>query len=115
MPIIEHGSVPMPRAVNLMSERTLVSPEVGSSSLIIKELELHPGWEGKLHTHPHDAVLMVTEGAVQMLLGDDLQTVRAGATMLAPPGVPHQLMNKLWIPVRLLVIYPTDRLETDYA
>jgi mannose-6-phosphate isomerase-like protein (cupin superfamily) len=33
--------------------------------------------------------------------------------MVAPPGVPHKLINQLWVPVRLLVIYPTTDLETD--
>ena len=76
-------------------------------------MELHPGWEGRLHTHPTDIAIMVTGGAVQMVVGDEIHTVRTGFTMVAPPGVPHKLINQLWVPVRLLVIYPTTALETD--
>ena len=57
---------------------------------------------------------MVTAGAVQFVLDDEVSTVRAGTTILAPPGVPHKLVNQLWIPVRMLVIYPTTDLETDF-
>ena len=113
MPVIEHSTIRMSEVVDYRSERTLVSKGQGATSLTIKELELHPGWEGRLHTHPTDIAIMVTGGAVQMVVGDEIHTVRAGFTMVAPPGVPHKLINQLWVPVRLLVIYPTSDLETD--
>ena len=114
MPIIEHSSIRMSPAAEYRAERTFVSPEQGAVSLTVKEVELHPGWEGRLHTHPTDMSIMVMAGAVQLIIGDELQTVRAGCTLFSPPGVPHKLINKLWIPVRLLVTYPTTDLVTDY-
>ena len=114
MSIIEHSAVRMPAPVDYRAERTFVSREQGAASLTIKEVELHPGWAGRLHTHPTDIAIMVSAGAVQLIIGDELQTVRAGCTLFAPPGVPHKLVNKLWIPVRLLVTYPTTDLITDY-
>ena len=114
MPIIEHGTVPMPEVVDHQRQRALVSKQQGAQSLTINEVELQPGWEGRLHTHPTDVAIMVMSGAVRMVLGDELRTVRPGFTLLAPPGVPHKLVNQLWIPVRVLVISPTTELETDY-
>ena len=114
MPIIEHSTIPMPEVVDHRRERWLVSREGGATSLSIKEVELHPGWEGRLHTHPRDTAIMVMAGAVQIMIGDELRTVRPGHTLLAPPGVPHKLINQLWVPVRLLVTYPSVELETDY-
>ncbi len=114
MPIIEHSAVRMPPPVGCRAERVLVSREQGALSLTIKEVELHPGWQGRLHTHPVDLSIMVMAGAVQLILGDELRTVRAGCTLFAPPGVPHKLVNKLWIPVRLLVTCPSAELDTDY-
>lgn len=114
MPIIEHSTVRMSATVDCRAERTFVSADQGAVSLTVKEVELHPGWEGRLHTHPTDIAIMVSAGAVQLIIGDELRTVRAGCTLFAPPGVPHKLINKLWIPVRLLVTYPTTDLETDY-
>jgi quercetin dioxygenase-like cupin family protein len=114
MPLIEHSEIRMPAAVDNHRERALVSKEQGAVSLTIKEVELHPGWEGRLHTHTTDIAIMVMAGAVQLILGEEVSTIRAGTTMFAPPGVPHKLVNQLWIPVRMLVTYPTTDLETDY-
>lgn len=114
MPIIEHSSIPMPAAIDHRAERSFVSPAQGALSLTVKEVDLHPGWQGRLHTHTTDQAIMVMAGAIQLILDDELRTVRAGCTLLAPPGVPHKLVNQLWIPVKLLVIYPAVELETDY-
>lgn len=114
MPIIEHSAIRMPELEEYRRERFLVSREGGAVSLTIKEVELHPGWQGRLHTHPIDVAVMVMAGAVQIVLGDETSTVRAGCTLLAPPGVPHKLVNQLWVPVRLLVTYPSSYLETDF-
>ena len=114
MPIIEHTEIRMPPVVERYRERILVSRENGAESLTIKEVELHPGYEGRLHTHSVDIAIMVMGGAVQMVLGEELRTVRAGCTLVAPPGVPHKLVNTLWTPVQLMVTYPTSELHTDY-
>ena len=114
MPIIEHSEIRMPEVTDRRSERFLVSPLEGATSLTIKEVELHPGWEGRLHTHPMDVAIMVMAGAVQIILDEELSTVRAGSTLLAPPGIPHKLINQLWVPVRVLVTYPSADPVTDY-
>lgn len=114
MPIIDHSTVRMPASVDRVSERYLVSKEQGAVSLTVKEMEIHPGWEGRMHTHPVDVSIQVTSGAVQAIVGDEVRTVRAGTTLLAPPGVPHKLVNHLWTPVVLLITYPTADPETDY-
>lgn len=114
MPVVEHGTVRMPAVVDYRTERTLVSGAQGATSLTVKEVELHPGWEGRPHTHPTDIAVMVTSGAIQMEIDGDLHTVRIGFTMVAPPGVPHRLINQLWVPATMLVIYPSSELETAY-
>ena len=85
MPVVEHSTVRMSQTVDYHSERTLVSKEQGAASLTVKEVELHPGWEGRMHTHPTDIAVMVTGGAIQMEIGDEIHTVRTGFTMVAPP------------------------------
>ena len=114
MPIIEHQSVGMPPVAEHRRERSLVSGDVGAFSLTIKEVELHPGYQGRLHTHPVDVAMMLMAGAVQVVIGDEVRTLRAGCTILAPPGTPHKLVNALWIPAQLLVTYPSDSLETAF-
>ena len=114
MPIIDHSSQPMPEPSEKRSVRSLVTAEHGAQSLTISEMVVHPGAEGRLHTHDADEAIMVTEGSIQMIVGDDTQTVRSGFTMLAPPGIPHKLVNKTWVPARMLVTHPTNKLETVY-
>ena len=114
MPIIVHSDIPRPAVFDRRRERVLVSQEDGATSLTIKEVELHPGWEGRLHTHSTDIAIMVMVGAVQIILDEEIRTIRPGCTLLAPPGVPHKLINQLWVPVRLLVTYPSSQLDTDY-
>ncbi len=114
MAIIEHTNIATPPVADHQRERTLVSAAYGAASLTIKEVELHPGYEGRLHTHNVDVAIMVMSGAVQIVDDDDVRTVRAGCTLLAPPGRPHKLINTLWTPVQLLVTYPSSQLETIY-
>ena len=114
MPFIDHAAVRMPPPVDRVSERYLVSREQGAVSLTVKEVELHPGWEGLMHTHPTDVSIQVLSGAVQAVIDDDVRTVRAGTTLLCPPGTPHKLINHLWTPVVLLITYPTADPESTF-
>lgn len=114
MAIIEHTEIANPPVTDYQRERTLVSADNGATALTIKEVELHPGYEGRLHTHDVDIAIMVMSGAVQIVDDNDVRTVRAGSTLLAPPGRPHKLINTLWTPVQLLVTYPSNEMRTDY-
>ena len=114
MAIIEHTTIATPPVVDRRGGRTLVSGADGAASLTIKEVTLHPGYEGRLHTHDVDIAIMVMSGAVQIVDDEDVRTVRAGCTLLAPPGRPHKLINALWTPVELLITYPSNHWETSY-
>ena len=94
--------------------RSLVSGEHGAKTLTIKEVVIHPGFEGRLHTHSTEKVIMVISGSVQMLVGEEVRTVRSGSTLLAPAGVPHKLVNNTWVPALTHVIYPTQHLESQF-
>ncbi len=114
MPIIDHSNVRLVPVTERVRERYLVSKDQGAVSLTVKEVEISPGWEGRIHTHPVDVSIQVLSGAIQVILGDEVRTVRAGTTLLAPPGVPHKLIHHLWTPAVLLITYPSAGLETDH-
>lgn len=114
MPIIHHSSQPVSQQEEYTSVRSLVSQEHGATSLTVREVVMRPGGAGRLHTHPTDIAIMVLEGSIQMIVGEEIRTVRSGYTLLAPPGVPHKLVNNTWVPARMLVMYPTVHLETQY-
>lgn len=104
----------MPEPSDKRSVRSLVGAEHGGERLSISELVVDPGSEGRLHTHDADEAIMVVEGSIQIIVGDQVQTVRSGYTMLAPPGTPHKLVNNTWVSARMLVTHPTHRIETAY-
>ena len=114
MPIISHGETSAPHAVARVSQRAIASEEHGLTELRVRQVVVHPGREGRLHTHPTDQVIMVTAGAIQFVTADDVQTVRAGNTLAAPAGEPHKLINNLWVAATLLVIDATNDLTTRY-
>ncbi len=53
MPVVEHSTIRMSEAADYHRERILVSREQGATSLTVKEVELQPVWEGRLHTDRH--------------------------------------------------------------
>jgi quercetin dioxygenase-like cupin family protein len=114
MPIIDHADIRLAPTMERVRERYLVSKDLGAVSLTVKEVEISPGYEGRMHTHPVDVSIQVMSGAIQIILGDEATTVRAGTTLLAPPGVPHKLIHHLWTPALLLITYPSAELETDH-
>ena len=114
MPVIDHSTQRMADPVDKRSVRHLVSSENGTESLTISELIVEPGSEGTLHTHDADEAIMVMEGSIQFVVGDEVQTVRSGYTMVAPPGTPHKLVNNTWVQARMLVTHPTNDLGTSY-
>ncbi len=114
MPIINHSVQPVSESGEHTRVRPLVTKEQGAVSLTVREVVMEPGGAGRLHTHPTDIAIMLLEGSIQMIVGDEIRTVRSGNTLLAPPGVPHKLVNNTWVAARMLVICPTDRLETRF-
>ena len=114
MPIIDHSDIRLAPVMERVRERYLVSKDQGAVSLTVKEVEISPGWEGRMHTHPVDVSIQVLSGAIQVIMGDEVRAVRTGTTLLAPPGLPHKLIHHLWTPALLMITYPSSELETDH-
>ena len=112
MPIIVHSSQPLLQDEDFASVRPLVTKDHGAVSLTVQEVTMKPGMAGRLQTHPFDMAFMMLEGSIQMVVGDEVRTVRSGSTLLAPPGTPYKLINNTWVPARLLMIFPAETLET---
>jgi len=112
MPIINHNQQPRIQSEEFSSLRPLVTKDHGAASLTIQEVTITPGMAGRLQTHPVDMAFMMLEGSIQMVVGNEVRTVRSGNTLLAPPGTPYKLINNTWVPARLLMIFPAAQLET---
>lgn len=114
MPIIDHSTQRRMVRDDFTSERDLVTSEHGATALTIREIIIEPGGSSRLCTHPTDMAIMVQEGSIQMVVGEEVQTVRSGYTLLAPPHVPYKLINNTWVAARMLVISPTPAVHTEY-
>lgn len=112
MPIITHASQPHTQSEDFTSIQPLVTKDHGAVSLTVQEVTMKPGMAGRLQSHPVDIAYMMLEGSIQMIVGDEVRTVRSGSTLLAPPGTPYKLINNTWVTARLLMIFPADTLDT---
>ena len=66
---------------------------------------LLPGQEQKAHTHgENDKIYHVLEGACDVQIGEETQTLEAGEMAVAPAGVIHGVENKSGSPAALLVV-----------
>ena len=114
MPVIDHSTQRMPAPTDKVGSRGMITEEHGAESLSVREIVVEPGYRGRLHTHDTDEAVMVVEGSIQFIVGDEVRTVRSGYSMLAPPGVAHKLVNNTWVSARMLVIRPTTEQQADY-
>ena len=86
MPIIDHSDVRLAPVMERVRERYLVSKDQGAVSLTVKEVEISPGWEGRMHTHPVDVSIQVLSGAIQVILGDEVRDGTGGHHAVGPAG-----------------------------
>jgi quercetin dioxygenase-like cupin family protein len=115
MPIIDNNTTPMPEPEDGRSSRRFVSKEAGAANVTVGELVMQSGAALRLHAHPTDEAIILLEGEVEMVVGDESRLVTPGHTLLAPPGTPHRLVNNTGAPVRMYTIFPTDNPTTEYV
>ncbi|MCS7206320.1 MAG: cupin domain-containing protein [Dehalococcoidia bacterium] len=108
MPILRHADSPVQQPWQGVSSRGVVRKEVGAERLTVNEITLAPGAFIPLHIHPtHEEAIVILEGEVEATLGDSVQRIAGGHTVLAPTGVKHMLKNVGTRPARILAIFPT--------
>ncbi len=115
MPIIDHRTDPPPEEMDGRTSRRFINKAAGAHNLTIGELVMHDGSALRLHTHPTDEAIILLEGSVEMVVGDESRTVTPGHTLLAPPGTPHRLVNSSGADAKMFTVFPTDNPETTYV
>ena len=94
-----------------MERWELINGETGAESLTVADLTISPGSRAPTHTHPTEEAMLIVDGELQAVLGDDVITVREGETVLAPAGVRHGFVNASGSDARVLGIFPTGKVE----
>lgn len=99
-----------------MHARALVGKDHGSVSLTVTNNALDTGAGVPLHIHPnHEEAILIMEGSVEGVLGDEVRTLGPGDTLLAPAGVKHSVINKSTQPARVITIFPTTAPQRTYV
>ena len=84
----------------------LVDATQGALSLYISHLEIGPGGRVTTHIHPDsEEAMVIVEGSLEAILGDQVVTLGEGDTVLAPAGVKHGFENRSGATARLLAIF----------
>ena len=90
----------------------LVDNERGSHSLRVGELTIAPNSRVPRHVHTNtEEAMIIVEGTLDVILGDERVTVGPGHTVLAPAGIVHGFLNRYQEPARMLYIFPTNEVE----
>lgn len=61
-----------------------------NDKLFLAEHRMEKGWVGAAHSHPHDQVVYVVSGHLQVRAGDQTFEVRPGDSFVVRGGVQHQ-------------------------
>ena len=67
----------------------LVKRTFDAESATVNSYEFEPGAQFPLHHHDQEQVTLVSEGEVEMTIGDEVSSLRSGDWSVVPGGVAH--------------------------
>lgn len=76
--------------------------------------EIAPGDRIPMHTHPIDELVFFRSGMAAVTVGNERQTVTAGAVAFIPAGIPHMTVNDGSTPTSLFAVFPSTRIGIHY-
>ena len=83
-----------------------VSGEDTGGAYCLLDLRVAPGKGVPRHTHTsEDEAYLVLSGELEAIVGDQVFTLRAGETLIAPRNIPHQLRNSGTIANHYLIMF----------
>ena len=111
MPILDRRDVQKEDLSPGVERWAIVNGDRGAESLSVGDVWLAPGGSAPTHFHPTEEAMVILEGELEAVLGDQVVTVAAGQTVLAPAGVRHGFTNRSGSRARIMAIFPTARME----
>src|SRR6516165_2379736 len=84
----------------------LLSGEDTGGAYCLLDLKVAPGKGVPRHTHTReDEALFVLSDELEAIVGDEVFTLRAGETLIAPRNIPHQLRNSGAVANHYLILF----------
>ena len=107
MPILHRANSKTEESYPGISRTILVDASHGAESLWVSRLEIDPEARVTTHIHPDtEEAMVILEGQLEAVPGDDTATLGPGDTVLAPAGVKHGFVNRSNAKAVLLAIFP---------
>ena len=112
MPILRRTDAETTEGYPGVSRATLAGAEQGARSLWVGHLEVRPGATITTHIHPDtEEAMVIIEGELEAVLGDEVVTLGPGDTVLAPAGVKHGFVNRSAEKAALLALFPKTEFQ----
>lgn len=61
-------------------------------NMMLSYLEMEPGAEVPMHSHPHEQGGMLIQGTLQLTIGEETRICQPGSMFLIPPNVMHRAL-----------------------
>ena len=107
MPILYRADAKTEEGYPGITRTILVDASHGAQSLWVAHLEIEPGARVTTHIHPDtEEAMVIVEGELEAVLGDEVVTLGPGDTVLAPAGVKHGFVNRSGAKAVLLASFP---------
>ncbi len=111
MPILDKKDVQRDEPAPGVDRWEIVNGERGARSLTVVDLTVAQGGRVPTHLHPTEEAMVILEGDLDAILGDEIVAVTSGQTVFAPAGVKHGFVNRSGSPARVMAIFPTGKVE----
>jgi quercetin dioxygenase-like cupin family protein len=111
MPILNKSDIKKDVLAPGVDRWAIVDGTQGADSLSVGDLTLAAGSTAATHIHPTEEAMVILEGELEAVLGDEIITVKEGQTVLAPAGVRHGFTNRSGADARIMAIFPTAHIE----
>jgi quercetin dioxygenase-like cupin family protein len=111
MPILNKSSVEQDDIFPGVHRWSIVDGDQGAESLSVGDVVVEPGSVVQTHIHPTEEAMVIIDGELEAVIGDQVISVTEGHTVLAPAGVRHGFTNRSDSQARLLAIFPTAKVE----
>jgi quercetin dioxygenase-like cupin family protein len=115
MTILHKDDLPVNTPWEGVSSRTLLDSDAGTSSLTMGELTMEHGSDVPTHVHSTEEGMVILEGDLEAVLGDEVVNVKAGHILLAPAGVRHGFANRSGSSARVITGFPTGKRDITFV
>jgi quercetin dioxygenase-like cupin family protein len=105
-PAIKYQQKPKRYYFDVALGSILLAGEDTGGAYCLLDLRVDPGKGVPRHTHTREEeALFVLSGDLEATVGDEIFTLTAGETLIAPRNIPHQLRNSCNVPNHYLIMF----------